>query len=51
MDKEAEVIAANDGKKPEKDGKKPLFVKQGLNHCVALIEVSTNTNANILASH
>jgi large subunit ribosomal protein L7Ae len=38
LDKEAETIAANEGKKPEKDGKKPLFVKQGLNHCVALIE-------------
>ena len=39
LDKEAEAIAANDGKKPERDGKKPLFVKMGLNHCVALIEV------------
>ena len=29
-----------DGKKsdPKADGKKPLFVKYGLNHCVALIE-------------
>ena len=39
LDKEAEAIAANEGKKPERDGKKPLFVKMGLNHCVALIEV------------
>jgi large subunit ribosomal protein L7Ae len=38
LDKEAQAIAANEGKKVEKDGKKPLFVKQGLNHCVALIE-------------
>jgi large subunit ribosomal protein L7Ae len=42
LDKEAAAIAANDGKKVEKDDKKPLFVKQGLNHCVALIEVSSN---------
>jgi large subunit ribosomal protein L7Ae len=41
LDKEAQAIAANDGKKPAagKDDKKPLFVKMGLNHCVALIEV------------
>lgn len=40
LDKEAAAIASNDGKKPEKDGKKPLYAKMGLNHCVALIEVS-----------
>merc|ERR1711977_450137 len=38
LDKEAAAIASNDGKKPEKDGKKPLYAKMGLNHCVALIE-------------
>lgn len=45
MDKEAQAIAANDGKKPAKDDKKPLFVKMGLNHCVALIE---NKKANLV---
>jgi len=45
LDKEAQAIAANDGKKPEKDGKKPLFAKMGLNHCVALIE---NKKANLV---
>jgi len=45
LDKEAQAIASNDGKKPEKDGKKPLFVKMGLNHCVALIE---NKKANLV---
>ncbi|PWZ02619.1 L30e-like protein [Testicularia cyperi] len=38
LDAAAKDIA--DGKKadPKADGKKPLFVKYGLNHCVALIE-------------
>jgi len=45
LDKEAQAIAANEGKKPEKDGKKPMFVKMGLNHCVALIE---NKKANLV---
>lgn len=39
LDKEAQAITENGGKKPAKDDKKPLFVKMGLNHCVALIEV------------
>ena len=34
--KEAEIIA-KDGKN-KKSGEKPVFVKKGLNHCVALIE-------------
>lgn len=38
LDAVAKEVA--DGKKadPKADGKKPLFVKYGLNHCVALIE-------------
>ena len=35
--KEAEAIAES-GKKDQKVGEKPIFVKKGLNHCVALIE-------------
>jgi len=35
--KEAEIIAES-GKKDQKVGEKPIFVKKGLNHCVALIQ-------------
>jgi len=36
--KEAETIAKDGKKKDGKVGDKPIFVKKGLNHCVALIE-------------
>jgi large subunit ribosomal protein L7Ae len=36
--KEAETIAKDGKKKDGKIGDKPMFVKKGLNHCVALIE-------------
>lgn len=36
--KEAEAKAADKSADPTKDGKKPLFAKYGLNHCVALVE-------------
>ena len=36
--KEAEMIAKDGKKKDGKVGDKPIFVKKGLNHCVALIE-------------
>lgn len=37
LNKEAEAKAGDD-KSTTKDSKKPLFVKYGLNHCVALVE-------------
>ena len=36
LDTEAKAIAEGGKKGP--DGKKPLYVKYGLNHCVALVE-------------
>lgn len=38
LEAEAAAIAEGKAKKGELDGKKPLYVKYGLNHCVALIE-------------
>jgi len=35
---QAEAAAKGDGKKGQPDGKKPIYVKYGLNHIVALIE-------------
>ena len=38
LDAVAKEVAAGNKVDPKADGKKPLFVKYGLNHCVALIE-------------
>jgi len=46
LDAEAKAVA--EGKADEKKDKKPLFVKYGLNHCVALIE-SKKANLVIIA--
>lgn len=38
LDAVAKEVAAGNKVDPKADGKKPLYVKYGLNHCVALIE-------------
>jgi len=38
LDTQAKAIAENGGKDKGPDGKKPVFVKAGLNHVVAMIE-------------
>jgi len=45
---DAEAAAVTEGKAEEKKDKKPLFVKYGLNHCVALIE-SKKANLVVIA--
>ncbi|KIJ56357.1 hypothetical protein M422DRAFT_57695 [Sphaerobolus stellatus SS14] len=45
---DAEAQAVTEGKTPENKDKKPLFVKYGLNHCVALIE-SKKANLVVIA--
>jgi len=46
LDAEAKAVA--EGKEDQKKDKKPLFVKYGLNHCVALIE-SKKANLVVIA--
>jgi large subunit ribosomal protein L7Ae len=38
LDAEAKDVVDGKKKDPKEDGKKPVYVKYGLNHCVALIE-------------
>lgn len=38
LDAQAKAVTEGDKDKKQPDGKKPIYVKYGLNHCVALVE-------------